>query len=127
MVGSVPYIQGGSVTKDKLSSDIKAYTQSLPATAGVGGAAIDSFDGTLYRSAKYIIQVDGGNGEYETREALVLHDGVSAYITEYALVYTGAGLLGDASVQMNGTNVELIYTANSGSATVKVISTYMDI
>jgi hypothetical protein len=71
--------------------------------------------------------VDNGAGAYETREALVVHDGTSAYITEYALVYTGANLIGDASVNMNGNNVELTYTTDSGTATVKVISTYIDV
>jgi hypothetical protein len=43
------------------------------------------------------------------------------------MVYTGANLLGDASVRMNGTSVELVYTANANGTTVKVISTYMDV
>jgi len=126
-IAAVPYIETGSVTFDKFSADIKAYKQQLAVSAGTGGAVVDSFDGTSYRSGKYIIQVDDGNGSYETREALVVHDGTNAYITEYALVYTGTGLIGDASVQMNGNNVELVYTANAGTATVKVISTYIDV
>ena len=126
MLGSVPYLEANSVTFDKFSTDIKAFVQQSAVSAGTGGAVVDSFDGTAYRSAKYIIQVDNGSGEYETREALVVHDGTSAYITEYALVYTGASLIGDATVAMNGNQVELSYTANSGTATVKVISTYID-
>ena len=43
------------------------------------------------------------------------------------MVYTGSNLVGDASVNMNGNNVELTYTTNSGTATVKVISTYIDV
>ena len=89
---------------------------------------IDTFDGTTYRSAKYVIQVsDSVSGEYETREALVIHDGSAAYITEFAMVYTGASLIGDASVAMNGTNVELTYTTSSVTASVKVISTYINV
>ena len=126
-VASVPFIEAGSVSADKFSSDIKAYTQKSAVTTGTGGSVIDTFSGTSYRSGKYIIQVDNGSGEYETREALVVHDGTSAYITEFAIVYTGTGLLGDASVAMNGNNVELTYTANSAGTTVKVISTYIDV
>ena len=73
------------------------------------------------------MQVDDGAGNYETREALVVHDGSTAYITEYAMVYTGADLIGDASVTMNGNQVELTYTPTSGTATVKVIATYIDV
>ena len=124
---NVPFIESGSITAEKFSSDVKAYTQKSAVSADTGGEVVDSFNGAVYRSAKYIIQVDDGAGSYETREALVVHDGTNAYITEYALVYTGTGLLGDASVNMNGATVELVYTAGAGTATVKVISTYIDV
>ena len=126
-VGLVPVLSAGQVTTDKLSADIKAYVQGSNVATTTGGDVIDTFAKATYRSAKYIIQADDGNGNYETREALVTHDGTTAYITEFALVYTGAGLVGDASVNMNGNNVELTYTTNSGTATVKVISTYIDV
>ena len=118
----------GAVTSEKLAADIKPFIQSGNVSATTGGDVIDTFDGTTYRSAKYVIQVsDSVSGEYETREALVIHDGTSAYITEFAMVYTGASLIGDASVAMNGTNVELTYTTSSVTASVKVISTYINV
>jgi hypothetical protein len=126
-VGLSPTLTAGQVTTDKLSADIKAYVQGSNVSTTTGGDVIDTFAKATYRSAKYIIQADDGNGNYETREALVTHDGTTAYITEYAMVYTGANLVGDASVNMNGNNVELTYTTNSGTATVKVISTYIDV
>ena len=126
-VASVPSLQAASVTFDKLAADIHTYIQKTAVSASTSGAVVDSFDGTTYRTAKYIISVDDGNGEYETREALVIHDGSSAYITEYAVVYTGSALLGDASVTMSGLNVNLVYTAASGTATVKVLATYIDV
>lgn len=125
-VASVPSLQAGSVTFDKFDSDIKAYVQGSDVSAS-GATTIDTFAGGTYRSAKYIIQADNGNGDYETREALVVHDGTSAYITEYAMVYTGSDLIGDASVTMSGGNVQLQYTPTSGTATVKVIATYIDV
>lgn len=125
-VASVPSLQAGSVTFDKLDSDIKAYVQGSDVSV-TGATTIDTFDKTTKRSAKYIIQVDNGSGEYETREALVVHDGTSAYITEYAMVYTGSDLLGDATVTVNGNNIELQYTPTSGTVTVKVIATYIEV
>ena len=124
--GLTPTLTAGQVTTDNLSSDIKAYVQGSD-VAATGSTTIDTFSGVLYRSAKYIMQVDDGAGNYETREALVVHDGTTAYITEYAMVYTGSDLIGDASVTMSGNNVLLQYTPTSGSATVKVIATYMDV
>ena len=126
-VGLSPTLTAGQVTSDKLSADIKAYVQGSNVSTTTGGDVIDTFAKATYRSAKYIIQADDGNGNYETREALVTHDGTTAYITEYAMVYTGANLVGDASVNINGNNVELTYTTASGTATVKVISTYIDV
>ena len=125
-VASVPYLQPESVTADKLGASVKAYVQGSD-VAVTGSTTIDTFAGGTYRSAKYIIQVDNGSGSYETREALVVHDGTTAYITEYAMVYTGSDLLGDASVTMSGSNVLLQYTPTSGSVTVKVIATYIDV
>ena len=125
-VASVPYLQPASVTADKLGASVKAYVQGSDVSA-TGSTTIDTFAGGTYRSAKYIIQVDDGSGNYETREALVVHDGTTAYITEYAMVYTGSDLLGDASVTMSGSNVLLQYTPTSGTVTVKVIATYIDV
>jgi len=124
-VGNTPYIDNGSITSEKLASDVKTFIAGGNVTAGTSGSVVDTFSGATYRSAKFVIQVSYGS-EYETREALVVHNGTSAFITEYAIVYTGAGLLGDASVQMNGTDVELVYTANNAGTTVKVIGTYIE-
>ena len=124
--GLNPVLLANSVSFDKLAADIKAYVQKGEVSA-TGSTTVDSFNGALYRSAKYIMQVDDGAGNYETREALVVHDGTTAYITEYALVYTGADLIGDASVTMSGNNVLLTYTPTTGTATVKVIATYIDV
>ena len=126
-VASMPSIMDGQVTAQKLGANVKAYVQKTAVTAGTGGNTVDAFDSSSYRSAKYIIQVANAAGtEFETREALVVHDGSNAYITEYALVYTGSALLGDASVTMSGTDVNLVYTAASADSTVKVIATYID-
>jgi len=125
-VASVPYLQPASVTADKLGASVKAYVQGSDVSA-TGSTTIDTFAGGTYRSAKYIMQVDDGSGNYETREALVVHDGTTAYITEYAMVYTGSDLLGDASVTMSGSDVLLQYTPTSGTVTVKVIATYIDV
>ena len=121
-------VQAGAVTSEKLAADVKPFIQSGNVSATTGGDVIDTFDSSLYRSAKYVIQVsDSVSGEYETREALVVHDGSAAYITEFAMVYTGAALMGDASVAMNAGNVELTYTTSAVTASVKVISTYINI
>ena len=124
--GLNPVLLANSVSFDKLAADIKAYVQKGEVSAS-GTTTVDTFNGALYRTAKYIMQVEDGAGNYESREALVVHDGTSAYISEYAIVYTGADLIGDASVAVDGNNINLTYTPTSGTATVKVIATYIDV
>ena len=121
-------VQAGAVTSEKLAADVKPFIQSGNVSATTGGDIVDTFDGSIYRSAKYVIQVsDSVSGEYEVREALVVHDGSAAYITEFGMVYTGAALIGDASVSMSAGTVQLTYTTASVTATVKVISTYINV
>jgi len=124
--GLTPVLTTGQVTTDKLASNIKAYVQGSDVAAATGGSVIDTFAKATYRTAKYIMQIECA-GEFETREALVVHNGTTAYITEFAIVYTGAALLGDADVAVNGGNIEVSYTAASSNTTVKVISTYIDV
>jgi hypothetical protein len=121
-------VQAGAVTSEKLAADVKPFIQSGNVSATTGGDIIDTFDSSIYRSAKYVIQVsDSVSGEYEVREALVVHDGSAAYITEYGITYTGSAMIGDASVSMSAGNVQLTYTTASVTATVKVISTYINV
>ena len=58
---------------------------------------------------------------------MVVHDGTSAYITEYGIVFTGSSLLGDTDVRFINSNVELMYTAESGNAVVSVAVTYVNV
>ena len=121
-------VQAGAVTSEKLAADVKPFIQSGNVSATTGGDIIDTFDSSIYRSAKYVIQVsDSVSGEYEVREALVVHDGSAAYITEYGITYTGSAMIGDASVSMSAGNVQLTYTTAAVTATVKVISTYINV
>jgi hypothetical protein len=119
-------VQSGSVTETKLSPNIKPFILSDSVSVTTSGDIVDTFVAADYRTAKYVIQVtDATNGEYESRELLVVHDGTTAYMTDFANIYTGAALIGTVSVAMNGANVELTYTTTSVTATVKVISTYI--
>ena len=86
---------------------------------------VSSFNKALYRSAKYVVTVES-NGQFETRECLVIHDGTNAYITEYGIIFTGSDLLGDTDVRISGSSVELLYTSVSAGAVVSVAASYVD-
>ena len=53
---------------------------------------LDSTDATVYRSAKYVIQTTHPVIGFQTIEILIMHDGSTAYITRYGLMYTSSEL-----------------------------------
>ena len=75
-----------------------------------------------YRSVKYQVQVTRGSA-YESREINVIHDGTTAYMTEYAHIFTSTGL-GTFDATISSGNLLLQFTpGNNASCTVKVMST----
>jgi hypothetical protein len=98
---------------------------SNPITIGTTGSdEIDNFTKTSYRTAKYLIQVANsisGPAEFQVSEVLVVHDGTTAYLTEYGKMYTGANpLLTSITVSIvGGTNVSLKAAAAAAGAIVR--------
>jgi hypothetical protein len=101
-----------------------------PAAVSVGTSdvVIDTFDATVYRSAKYVLSISNSSlGEYETAEVLVVHNGTTAYKNQYATMYTGTASLGTISATYTSGTVELSYQgANAGNA-VKIQTTYIKV
>jgi hypothetical protein len=96
-------------------------------SVGAATVVVDTFDKTLFRSAKYVVQVsNSGRGDYESSEFLAMHDGTVAYGTSYAVVYSNVEL-GNVSVAMNVGNVELTYTGNFAGNTVKLFKEYIPV
>ena len=99
---SVPNIDFGSGSTHQLTSTT---------VAGATGASftLDTFDGTVYRSVKYFVQITNTTtNEYQASELLAIHNGSNLYITAFANVYTGANLLGSFSAS---------YAAGTGTLT----------
>lgn len=100
-------------------SDIAVYTSPV---------IIDSFDTATYRSAKYLVEVSNATlNQYDIIDAIVIHDGMNANIKVTGNLSTGASELGTLSIEIAGTTVNLMYTGNNVSNTVKVLSTYIKI
>jgi hypothetical protein len=92
---------------------------------------VDTFYQTAYSSAKYIVQAknnNGGAGNVETQEALVITDGGgNAHITVYGTINMGWNM-GNLRVDTTGGNVNLYYTGITTAgvnANVKVYSNYI--
>jgi hypothetical protein len=86
---------------------------------------IAQFLTSLYRSAKLYINVDNGSGAYEVSEVMVIHDGTTAYRTQYNRIYTGAAALGSVTASITSGNVFVYYTGVAASNTVKVRAEYL--
>ena len=121
-------ITAGNITVNAYINANAAIVSRL-ASISVGAAAvvIDTFDKTLFRSAKYVVQVsNSGRGDYESSEFLAMHDGTVAYGSSYAVVYSNVEL-GNVSVAVNSGNVELTYTGNYAGNIVKLFKEYIPV
>ena len=84
-------------------------------TATITQTAIDVFSATTYRSAKYIIQATNSTN-YHYTEVAIVHDGTTAYATEFATMFTDSSLVSFA-VDISGGNVRLLATATNATTT----------
>jgi hypothetical protein len=102
-----------------------AYTPG-GVTIGTSPLVIDSFVKTTYRQAKYqIVVANSGNTEFETSEVMVIHNGTTAYRTQYNRIYTGAAALGTVTTSVVGANVYVYYTGVSSANNVKTVASYI--
>ena len=84
-------------------------------------STIATHSATTYRSVKYQIQCSQGT-DYHITEINLLHDGTTAYITEYGTIFDNAAL-GTFDATISGGNILLQMTPGSNtSMEVKVIS-----
>lgn len=77
-----------------------------------------SFAAATFGSCKFIIQVyDTVSGERQVSELFIVHDGTTAYATEYGIIFSGAAALAEYDVDINSGNVRLLVTSASTNAT----------
>jgi len=95
----------GNIERNNISNTTTTTTQT----------AIDSFSATTYRSTKYIIQATNSTN-YHYTEVAVVHDGTTAYATEFATMFTDSSLVSFA-VDISGGNVRLLATATNATLT----------
>jgi len=91
--------------------------------------SIDSFDSTLYRSAKSLVQIeDLDNGSFYVVEVVLLVDNASnVYISQYGIITT-ASPLGDFSTGIVGNNVVLYFTAyDTTNKKINVVQTAISV
>ena len=129
--GNINVNNGIGVTGDvAIAGNLYTNTARIATTSNVTAVVanvttiIDTFPTTQYRSAKYIVQASSTDGNYQTMEALVLHDGTTPQITVYSAVKTNGNLgVLTANITLNSCSVCMIpYQA---ATTIRVSKEYM--
>ena len=82
-------------------------------------ANIDTFDSTVYRSTRYVMSIsDSTNARYEIVEAIVTHDGSTAYVSDYGSTTNYTSSLLTLTADVSGSDVRLRATPISSDSTV---------
>ena len=100
---------------------LKTLTQQIESNLNTP-YSIDSFSSSTFRTVKYIVQATSVSGIHST-EVFCMHDGVSAYLTEYATLVSNNSL-GNFSIGVSSGNVSLTFSPINPSnniITLKVI------
>ena len=78
---------------------------------------VDTFNKTTSRSAKYIVQMTQGS-RYHSQEVMLIHNGSTVSMVEYADIYTDSDL-GTVDASISGNLVRLQVSPNYTNTTVK--------
>ena len=88
-------------------------TNVINADVDSASESIDSWPQAQYRAAKYYISVNNASKtEITNMEALVVHDGTTAYITSYGATNTGSNDLINLTAAISSGNVVVSATGN---------------
>jgi acyl-coenzyme A thioesterase PaaI-like protein len=82
-------------------------------------ASVDTFDATVYRSARYNVQITHGTS-YQSVNINVLHDGTNVYKTIYNDL-KNAGSLGTFDANIVSDTFQLLFTPNNTNTFVRYL------
>jgi hypothetical protein len=109
-----------SVVKTRVNSAFD-ITGNTVITTTTDSTILLSFPTATYGSGKFVVQATD-NTKRQVTEILVVHDGTTAYATEYAIIRTNGNLF-NLEVDIESNNVHLKTTStSSNSTTYKVTS-----
>ncbi len=116
----------GNVTAGNFKVD-SGLQSNRPNVSVTTNTVIDQFSPLNFRTAKYIISASSPNG-YQSVEALLVQDGTDSYITIYGSICSNVSAdIIEVSSNINNVsgNVALYATSSGGTATVNLITTYL--
>jgi hypothetical protein len=115
----------GNIAETTAAGTKIADSNAVQATvAAITATAVDSWAVATYRSCKYVVQITQGTN-YQVSEILVIHNGTTTTMTEFAVLETN-GALATFTSDVNTGNARLLVTMGSAtSATINVTKTMM--
>jgi phage-related tail fiber protein len=93
---------------------------TLTTSTTTANQVVSSLSAAAYRTVKYLVQATSGS-DYQSSELLVIHNGASAFLTEYGTIESGS-TLATFDVDLNGGNVRLLVTPVNAATTIKTIT-----
>jgi hypothetical protein len=114
---SMIQIVGSNVVTESRLSDFT--TQNTVTFTGNSSQVLDSMTLSAYRSAEYVISANNNTANaYQVSKILVIHDGTTAYVTEYGTMYTNTSVM-TITAGANATHMLINCTPVSTNTTVK--------
>ena len=115
----------GNIAETTAAGTKIADSNAVQATvATVTATSVDSWAVATYRSCKYVVQITQGTN-YQVSEILVIHNGTTTTMTEFAVLETNGALAAFTS-DVNAGNARLLVTMSAAtSATVNITKTMM--
>jgi len=111
-----------SIDQNSGATNIANQTVVQATLTATAQSAVDTFAVATYRSAKYVVQITQGSN-YQISEILVIHNGTTTTMTEYAMMNTN-GVLGTFATDISAGNARLLVTMGSAtSATINITRT----
>lgn len=97
-------------------------------TAATTQQVIDTFATSTYRSGKYTVSITDltTSTTFQTSEMLVMQDGTTAYVTEYAVIRNGSNL-GTFAADISAGNARLLFTPTVANSTIKFTRTLLGV
>jgi hypothetical protein len=119
-------VKGTTLTHQELDDNltnlndfkVEGRSGSLISTSSTPNQILDSVAASSVRTLRYIVQVvNSVTNEFHATSLMIIHDGTTVYLTEYATVLTGASLASfDADI--SGGNLRILVSPTYTSTTV---------
>jgi len=107
-----------SLSKTTIFGGLTPIDGDQVSIASTNVTAVSTFAASSFRTAKYIIQMSHASAGYHSTEVLVIHDGTTVYMTEYATIYTNASL-GTVDASIISGNVTITVTPTNTNTDVR--------